>query len=67
MGKRGDRSEGGGDGESMAIKEDGCAAGTRSRALGLEARTDSWGGAGGFEGAEMGARRQRRGAEAFVN
>ena len=55
VGKRGDRLEGGGDGESTAIKEDGCAINTRSRALGLEAGTDSWGGAGGFEGAGMGA------------
>ena len=67
VGERGDRSEGGGDGESTAIKEDGCAIGTRSKALGLEAGTDTWGGAGGFEGAGMGARRRRRGAEAFVN
>ena len=36
MGERGDRLEGGGDRESMAIKEDSCIAGTRSRALGLE-------------------------------
>ena len=43
VGERGDRSEGGGDGESMAIKEDGCAVNTRSRALGLEVRTDSGG------------------------
>ena len=67
VGERGDRSEGGGDGESTAIKEDGCVIGTRSRALGLEARTDSIGGAGGFEGAGMGARQRRRGAEALVN
>ena len=67
VGRRGDRSEGGGDGESMAIKEDGCATGTRSKALGLEARTDSWGGAGGCEGAGMGAWRRQQGAEAFVN
>ena len=37
MGERGDRLEGGGNRESMAIKEDSCAAGTRSRALGLKA------------------------------
>ena len=55
MGKRGDRSEGGGDRESMAIKEDGCTAGTRSRVLGLEVRTNSLGWAGGCEGAGMGA------------
>ena len=67
VGERGDRSEGGGNRESTAIKEDGCVAGTRSRALGLEARTDSLEGAGGCEGAGMGARRRRRGAEAFVN
>ena len=55
VGERGERSEGGGDGESTAIKEDGCAISTRSKALGLEAQTDSWGGAGGCEGAGMGA------------
>ena len=55
MGERGDRSEGGGNGESTAIKEDGCAVSTRSRALGLEAQTDARGGAGGCEGARMGA------------
>ena len=53
VGEREDRSEGGGNGESTAIKEDGCAAGTRSKALGLKAQTDSWGGAGGFEGVRM--------------
>ena len=55
MGERGDRLEGGGDGESMAIKEDGCTVGTRSRALGLEAQTDFLGGAGGWEEVGMGA------------
>ena len=54
MGKRGDRLEGGGDRESTAIKEDSCAAGMRSRALGLEAQTNSWGGARGCERAGMG-------------
>ena len=67
VGERGDRSEGGGDGEFTAIKEDGCAAGMRSRALGHEARTGATGGAGGCEGVGMGARRRRQGAEAFVN
>ena len=66
-GDKGVNVEGEGDGESTAIKEDGCAAGTCSEALGLEAGTDSTGGAGGFEGAGMGARRRRQGAEAFVN
>ena len=47
MGNREDRLEGGGDGESTAIKEDGCVIGTRSRVLGLKARTDSLGGARG--------------------
>ena len=56
VGERGDRSEGGGDGESTAIREDGCATGTRSKALGLEAGADPWGGARGCEGAGMGAR-----------
>ena len=37
MGERGDSSEGGGDRESMAIKEDNCAVSTGTRALGLEA------------------------------
>ena len=67
VGERGDRSEGGGNGESTAIKEDGCVISTRSRALGLKAGTDATGGARGFEGAGMGARRRRRGAKAFVN
>ena len=67
MGEREDRVEGGGDGESTAITEDGCAVGTRSKALGLEAGTDTTGGIGGFEGVGVGARRRRRGAEAFVN
>ena len=58
MGERGDRSEGGGNGESTAIKEDGCVTSMRSKALGLEAQTDSWGGAGGYEGAGMGAWRR---------
>ena len=67
VGERGDRSEGGGDRESTAIKEDGCAASTGSRALGLKARTNSTGGAGGCEGARVGAWQRRQGAEAFVN
>ena len=59
VGEREVRVEGGGDGESTAIKEDGCAIGTRSRALGLEAGTDTiGGGAGGFEGAGLGTRRR---------
>ena len=55
MGKRGDRLKGGGNRESMAIKEDSCAASTRSRVLGLKAQTDSIEGARGWEGAGMGA------------
>jgi len=52
MGKRGDRSEGGGDGESTAIKEDGNeAVSMGSRALGLKARTSPPKGAGRCEGA----------------
>ena len=57
VGEREVRVEGGGDGESTAITEDGCAIGTGSRALGLKAGTDTTGGAGGFEGVGMGARR----------
>ena len=41
MGKRGDKSERGGDRESMAIKEDSCTASTSSRVLGLKAQTNS--------------------------
>ena len=37
VGEREDKSEGGGDRESMAITEDSCVVGTRSRALGLKA------------------------------
>ena len=47
VGERGDSSEGGGNRESMAIKEDSCAVGMRSRAWGLKAQTDPWEGAGG--------------------
>jgi len=48
VGERGDRSEGGGDGESTAIKEDdgNVTAGMGSRALGLKARTSPLEGAG---------------------
>jgi len=68
VGERGDRSEGGGDGESTAIKEDGSeAVGMGSRALGLEARTSPPEGAGSREGVGVDARRRRRGAKAFVN
>ena len=55
VGKREDRSEGGGDGESTAIREDGCTVGIKSRVLGLEAQTDPMGRAGGCEGAGMDA------------
>jgi len=41
MGKRGDRLEGGGDGESTAIKEDSCIIGMRSKALGLLSQTSN--------------------------
>ena len=37
VGKRGDRLEGGGNRESMAIKEDSCAASMGSKVLGLKA------------------------------
>jgi len=47
MGERGDRSEGGGEGESTAIREDGnVMVGMGSRALGLEAQTSPPKGAG---------------------
>jgi len=56
VGERGDRSEGGGDGESTAIKEDGnVTVGMGSRVLGLEARTSPPRGAGSVEGARVGA------------
>jgi len=56
VGERGDRSEGGGDGESTAIKEDGnVAVGKGSKARGLEALTSPPEGAGSVEGARVGA------------
>jgi len=56
VGERGDRSEGGGDGESTAIKEDGnVTVGMGSRVLGLEARTSPPEGAGRQEGAGVDA------------
>ena len=58
MGEREVNVEGGGDRESTAIKEDSCAVGTRPKVLGLEVGTNSTGGAGGFEGAGMGAQRR---------
>ena len=56
VGERGDRSEGGGDGESTAIKEDGnVTVGMGSRALGLKARTSPPKGARSQEGAGVDA------------
>ena len=52
VGERGDRLEGGGDGESTtAIKEDSYAVGMKSRVLGLEAQTSPPKGARRQEGA----------------
>jgi len=66
VGERGDRSEGGGDGESTAIKEDGnVTVSMGSRALGLEARTSPPEGAGRREGAGVDAQWRRCGAIAF--
>jgi len=68
MGERGDRSEGGGDGESTAIKEDGNeVVGMGSRVLGLKAQTSPPEGAGRCEGVGVDVQRRWCGADAFMN
>jgi len=59
VGERGDRLEGGGDGESTAIKEDSCAVGMKSRVLGLEAQTSPPKGARRQEGAGVDVRQRQ--------